>query len=276
MKRRGYSLTNGLVYLLLIIGAVVMLFPFIWEFSSSFKTLGEIFNYPPELIPPEFNLRNYRQLFSRTLFIRWFVNSNVVTAISVILSVFLCALGGFGFAKYNFRLRTPLFAIMISSIVVPFNVILIPLFVLISKFGWVDTYYALIIPFLTPAFGIFLIRQYMVSIPSELLDSARIDGCSEFNIFLRIILPLVKPILGAYAIFQFIFVWNAFLWPLVVLYSEDKYTLPLGLASFIGIRLKDYGMVMAASTLATIPFIIVFSVMQKQFISGLTLGAVKE
>jgi len=199
----------------------------------------------------------------------------MVTALIIILSVFFSSLAGFGFAKYNFRFREPLFFIVLSSLMIPFFVILIPLYVMIVKFRWMDTYYALIIPFMAPAFGIFIMRQYITSIPSELIDSARIDGSSEFGIFFRIIFPLSKPALGAFSIFQFVMSWNSFVWPLVVLRSEEKFTLPIGLANLVGLYFREYGAVMAGSVLVVILPIVFFLLMQKQFISGLTLGSVK-
>lgn len=270
------SLWMVLLHLLLIMGAIVMLLPLFWAVSSSFKTLGEIFNYPPEFIPRRFMIENYSRLFFTVPFARWYLNSLMIATLSITLSVFFSSLAGFGFAKYDFRLREPLFFILIGSLMIPFYVILVPLYVMIVKFRWMDSYYAMVVPFMAPAFGIFLMRQYMASIPSALLDSARIDGCSEFAIYFRIILPLSKPVLGAFAIFQFVFSWNNFLWPLIVLRSQNKLTLPIGLANLLGIHFSEYGMLMAGSVLVVIPVVILFLMMQKQFISGLTLGSVKE
>jgi len=268
VQEKSTTLKVGVVllHLFLCIGAIAMLLPLLWAITSSFKSLGEIFNYPPQFIPTKFNLENYKKLFSLVPFGRYYLNSCMVTALIIILSVFFSSLAGFGFAKYNFRFREPLFFIVLSSLMIPFFVILIPLYVMIVKFRWMDTYYALIIPFMAPAFGIFIMRQYITSIPSELIDSARIDGSSEFGIFFRIIFPLSKPALGAFSIFQFVMSWNSFVWPLVVLRSEEKFTLPIGLANLVGLYFREYGAVMAGSVLVVILPIVFFLLMQKQFI----------
>jgi ABC-type glycerol-3-phosphate transport system permease component len=202
----------------------------------------------------------------------------LVTTLLTILSVFFCSLAGFAFAKYRFALRKPLFAVVLAALIVPFQVILIPLYVITIKLGWMNTYYALVIPFMASPFGIFLMRQFMVdSIPNEVMESARIDGCSEFAIFLKFALPLSRPALGAFAIYQFVFSWNSFLWPLIVLNETEKYTLPVGLQSLFGIfYLKEFGTLMAGSALMIIPVVSLFVFMQKHFVSGLTVGAVKE
>jgi ABC-type glycerol-3-phosphate transport system permease component len=259
-------------------GAIFMLLPLFWCVSSSFKVSGEIFNYPPTLFPKQPTLDNYKELFSKFPYGRWYVNSILVTTLLTILSVFFCSLAGFAFAKYRFVLRKPLFAVVLAALIVPFQVILIPLYVITIKLGWMNTYYALVIPFMASPFGIFLMRQFMVdSIPNEVMESARIDGCSEFAIFLKFALPLSRPALGAFAIYQFVFSWNSFLWPLIVLNETEKYTLPVGLQSLFGIfYLKEFGTLMAGSALMIIPVVSLFVFMQKHFVSGLTVGAVKE
>jgi multiple sugar transport system permease protein/arabinosaccharide transport system permease protein len=266
------------LHLLLIMGAIFMLLPLFWCVSSSFKVSGEIFNYPPTLFPKQPTLDNYKELFSKFPYGRWYVNSILVTTLLTILSVFFCSLAGFAFAKYRFVLRKPLFAVVLAALIVPFQVILIPLYVITIKLGWMNTYYALVIPFMASPFGIFLMRQFMVdSIPNEVMESARIDGCSEFAIFLKFALPLSRPALGAFAIYQFVFSWNSFLWPLIVLNETEKYTLPVGLQSLFGIfYLKEFGTLMAGSALMIIPVVSLFVFMQKHFVSGLTVGAVKE
>jgi ABC-type glycerol-3-phosphate transport system permease component len=271
----GRSLTVSLLHGVLIVGAAVMIVPFVWTISSSFKTMGEIFNYPPVLIPSKLNLQNYSNLFTKVPFDRWYFNSLFLGVVSTALSVFFSSLAGYGFAKYTFRFQSALFSVLIASLIIPFQVVLIPLFVLMVKIQWIDSYLALIIPGMAPAFGIFLMRQYMVTIPSELLDAARIDGAGEFGIYWRIVLPLARPALGALTILQFMGSWNSFLWPLVVLRSKEKYTLPIGLANLLGLYQREYGMVMAGSFLVALPIIVLFFMMQKQFIAGLTLGSVK-
>jgi multiple sugar transport system permease protein len=268
----------GLLYVGLLAWGAFSILPFLWAFSASFKHLTEIFRYPPTFLPESFNLVNYVNLFSKQHFPRWYVNSVGLSTVSTILVVFFSSLGGFAFAKYSFRLKSVLFTVVIGSMIIPFQLILTPLYAEMNALKWLNTYWALIVPWVAPAFGIFLMRQYMVTIPSELLDAARIDGCSEFRIYGQVVLPLARPALGTLAIYQFMGSWNSFLWPLVVLRDIRLYTLPLGLATLLGLvqsQSIDYGMIMAGAFLTALPIIILFLFMQRQFISGLTLGSVK-
>lgn len=268
----------GIFYIILIVWGTFSILPFLWAFSSSFKRLSEIFRYPPSLLPDRFNLTNYINLFTKQHFPRWFANSVMLSAVTTILVIFFCALAGFAFAKYQFRLKNVLFTLVIGSMIIPFQLILTPLYMEMNALKWLNTYWALIIPWIAPAFGIFLMRQYMVTLPDELLDAARIDGCSEFRIFGQIILPLARPALGTLAIYQFMNSWNNFLWPLIVLRDQELFTLPLGLATLLGLVQSesiDYGMIMAGAFMTSLPIIVVFLFMQEQFISGLTLGSVK-
>jgi ABC-type glycerol-3-phosphate transport system permease component len=272
-------LYSVIVHALLVGGAAITVLPFLWMILGSFKTTTEIFRYPPALLPDRWIVANYVDLFRLTLFARWYGNSLSVAAIGTLAVLFFSSLAGFGFAKYEFRGREVLFNVLIASMIIPFGVILIPLFVLVSRAGMLDKYMTLIVPFMAPAFGIFMMKQFMASIPSELLDSARIDGAQEFGIYARIVLPLLRPALGALTVFTFLGSWNSFLWPLVVLRSVRNYTLPVGLATLVGIGTggrTEYGMLLSGATLISLPVIAVFLLMQRQFIAGLTLGSVKE
>ncbi len=219
---------------------------------------------------------NYRNLWETVPFNRYFINSVFIATASTLLTLFFCSLGGYAFAKYQFRGKTILFGILLASMMIPFQVLLVPLFGLMYDIGWLNSYKAIIIPFSVGAFGIFLMRQFIVTIPSELLDAARIDGCSEFGIYYRIVLPIIKPALGALTIYTFLSSWNGYLWPLIVLRDEEKYTLPIGLANLIGIYRQDYGMLMAGTLLSLLPIVILFLAMQREFVQGITLGSVKE
>lgn len=219
---------------------------------------------------------NYRKLWQAVPFNRYFINSVFIATASTLLALFFCSLGGFAFAKYQFRGKTILFGIMLASMMVPFQVLLVPLFGLMYDIGWLNSYNAIIFPFSVGAFGVFLMRQFIVTIPSELLDAARLDGCSEFAIYYRIVLPIIKPALGALTIYTFLSSWNGYLWPLIVLRDEAKYTLPIGLANLIGIYRQDYGMLMAGTLLSLLPIVILFLAMQREFVQGITLGSVKE
>ena len=219
---------------------------------------------------------NYRNLWKTVPYNRYFINSVFIATASTLLTLFFCSLGGYAFAKYQFRGQKILFGILLASMMVPFQVLLVPLFGLMYDIGWLNSYKAIIIPFSVGAFGVFLMRQFIVTIPSELLDAARIDGCSEFAIYYRIVLPIIKPALGALTIYSFLGSWNGYLWPLIILRDEAKYTLPIGLANLVGIYRQDYGMLMAGTLLSLMPIVILFLAMQREFVQGITLGSVKE
>ena len=219
---------------------------------------------------------NYRNLWKSVPYNQYFINSVFIATASTLLTLFFCSLGGYAFAKYQFRGKTILFGILLASMMIPFQVLLVPLFGLMYDIGWLNSYKAIIIPFSVGAFGVFLMRQFIVTIPSELLDAARIDGCSEFGIYYRIVLPIIKPALGALTIYSFLSSWNGYLWPLIVLRDEAKYTLPIGLANLIGIYRQDYGMLMAGTLLSLLPIVVLFLAMQREFVQGITLGGVKE
>ena len=219
---------------------------------------------------------NYRNLWKTVPYNRYFVNSIFIATASTLLTLFFCSLGGYAFAKYQFRGQKILFGILLASMMVPFQVLLVPLFGLMYDIGWLNSYKAIIIPFSVGAFGVFLMRQFIVTIPSELLDAARIDGCSEFGIYYRVVLPIIKPALGALTIYSFLGSWNGYLWPLIILRDEVKYTLPIGLANLVGIYRQDYGMLMAGTLLSLMPIVILFLAMQREFVQGITLGGVKE
>lgn len=271
-------LRKAVLYVVLLGVAIVTLFPFYWLAVASVKNSAEIFVYPPTLVPLVWTFENYQTLIATTEYVRWYANSVLTSAVYIVGSVFFCSLAAFGFAKYEFVGKRVLFIIVVGSMMIPFQIIVIPLYVLMNSIGWVNRYEALIVPWLASAFGIFLMRQYLVTIPSELMDAARIDGASEFRIFYQIIMPLAKPALGALAVFQFLASWNSFLWPLIILRSSDAYTLPIGIAGFVqmtGFGATMYGTMSAASFLAAVPIILLFFLMQRQFIEGLTVGAVK-
>jgi multiple sugar transport system permease protein len=275
---RRYGSTTAL-YFVLGFGLLLCLLPLLWTLSSSFKIPSEVFDYPPSVIPHDWTAHGYLSLFDDFPFIRWVINSLVIAGVATVIGVFICALGGYGFAMYEFPGKRFLFAVMLSSMMVPFVVLLIPLFRLITFFNWVDTYQALIVPWLGPAFGIFMMRQFIVqSISPEMLDAGRIDGAGEFGIFWRLVLPVSRPALAALAVWLFLNVYNSFLWPLVVLSTQERLTLPLGLNSILasqGISQSDYGVVMAGAILAAAPALLLFIALRKQFIEGLTLGSVK-
>lgn len=262
------------IYIILGIFAVFSIIPFYWTIISSFKPRHEIFEIPSVLIKNS-TLTNYKQLFTDTQYVRWFSNSLIVALAYTLLVLFFCSLGGFAFAKYEFVGKNVLFLIILGSMTIPIWMIVLPLFIWFSKLGLMNTYWALILPNAANAFGIFLMRQYIQGVPSEIIDSARIDGCSEFRIYYQIILPTIKPAIGALGVYAFLSSWNDFISPLVFMRSVDMYTLPIGLFSFMGQRAPEYAMLMGGGIISTIPPLIAFLILQKQLVAGLTLGAIK-
>jgi multiple sugar transport system permease protein len=259
---------------------LLTLYPLLWMISASFKPLSEIYSFPPTVIPQGFTFANYARLFKDWRFGNWYINSLTVAILITIAVLFFTSLAGFGFAKYRFRGNKVLFLLMLGSTMIPFQLILIPLFIMMSQLKWTNTYMSLIVPFMAPAVGIFLMRQFIMSIPNELIEAARIDGASEFGIYLRVMLPLVRPALAAQAVLTFLGSWNSYLWPAAVLRRADSLTLPVGMANMLGGVTAGseppIGALMAGATLVTIPVVLVFVSVQKQYIAGLTAASVKE
>ncbi len=280
MTKAQRRIRQVLLNLAVAVGGVFFLVPFAWMVSASFKTTQEIFSYPPTLIPNAPTLANYERLFSNWPFPNWYGNSLVVSVLTTVMVLFFSSLAGFAFAKYRFRGQTALFLLLLGSSMIPFPILLIPLFILVANIGWVNSLEALIIPFMAPAIGIFLMRQFISYLPSELLDAARIDGASDFRTYWQIVIPLVLPGLATLGILTFLGSWNNYLWPLVVLRSSDSMTLPVGMAAMMtGVAAGSappYGPAMAASVLVSIPIIVVFLFLQRYYIAGLTLGGVKQ
>ena len=274
MKPRRISIV--VTILLLAMVSIVMIFPFYWMLISSFKPIGRIFTVPLDVVPREFTLASYKKLITQTPFLRWYFNSVLITAAYTLLALFFSTLAGFGFAKYDFKGKNVLLVIVLGSMMIPLHSLVIPLFMLLIRLGWVNTYHGVVIPFAANAFGIFYISQYLTTVPSDLIDAGRIDGCSEFGIYRMIILPLLKPALGVLTIYFAMTSWNWFLWPLVVMRAENLFPLNVGLSTFISDYRQRYDELMAASVLCVIPIIALFLSMQKQFVSGLTAGSVKQ
>jgi multiple sugar transport system permease protein len=255
---------------------VVFVFPLVWALSGSLKQRGDIFEYPPKLIPSPFTSENYNNLLSTEPFLKWFGMSVGTALLSTVISVFVCALAGYAFAKFRFRGKQILFTIMFSSLSVPFAVILVPLFILIVKSNLSNPWFALVVPWVAPAFGIFMMQQYIIqSIPDEILEAGRIDGCTEFGLFWRVVVPLLRPALGALGVWSFLQTYNSFLWPLVVVSDPDQFTLPLGLNILFQSQNRSFDLVLAGAVLASIPTILVFLLLRKQLLEGLAAGAVK-
>lgn len=262
------------------LGALLVAYPFVWMIVSSLKMQSEIFGQPLSLIPHHLFFQNYVNLFKGWPFFRWYVNSVWIALVITGSTLLFSALGGYGFAKYHFKGRGWLFTIVLMSLSVPFQSILIPLFSEMGFMHLVNNYLSLIVPFIAPPIGIFLMRQFMYGVPDELLDAARMDGCGEFILFVRIVLPLLKPAMGALAIITFVGTWGNFLWPLIMLNNTAKFTLPLGLYALLSDASSggtaQYGEMLAGSTLASLPPVILFLIMQRSFVMGITMGGVKD
>lgn len=251
----------------------LVLTPVLWAVLSAFKSRADIF--AGDVWPRRWSLENFDDLLAKTLYLRWMFNSLVVALASTLLGLLFCSLGGYAFAKFSFPGKTVMFWIVIASVSIPAFTTVIPLFGWLARLGLLDTYIVLILPFAANAFGIFLMRQYAMAVPDELLDAGRIDGAGEFRLYWSVVLPLLRPALGTVGVLIFIASWNSYIWPLVMMRTDEMMTLPVGVAALKGDQLPEYGMLMAASVLSSVPIIIAFLIMQRQFIAGLTQGAVK-
>ena len=260
---------------ILLVGVFLTIMPFVYMVSASFKPGSELFSIPVRVFPDDLYLGNYELLFGETSFLRWFANSVFVALARTVIAITLSLMAGYAFAKFEFRFKRPLFFLVIATLTLPLYVILVPLFSMMATLGWMDTYWALILPFTAQAIGIFLARQQLLGIPNELLEAARIDGASEWGIFTRIVVPLAQPVIAVMGILFFTASWNDYIWPLIVLTSDEKFTVSLGLPSLIGPYSQEYGAVMAGSFLGTLPIIITFLIFQRRFIEGIMAGAMK-
>jgi len=270
------NIRRSLIYVLLCVGVIITLAPFVWMLSTSFKTQSAVFTIPPQWIPRPFTFEQYRKLFKEINFFVHFKNSLIVSVLVTFFSLFINSLAGFAFAKYRFSGKNKMFTALLGAIMIPGQVTMIPVFLMLKKMGMLNSYWGLVIPCSASVFAIFFFRQFISTIPNELIESARIDGCSEFGIYWRIILPLCKPILATLAIFTFMSSWNDFLWPLIVMTNESKYTLPVALANLNGQYTTQYPLLMAGSVIVVVPVIIIFLFAQKYVISSIASTGLKE
>lgn len=264
-----------LLFVIMCIVALFMVIPFVWSFSTSLKAVGEVFDYPPKWIPESLHWNNYSQVLKVAPFSRYMINSIIVSGIITILTLLTGSLAAYAFARLEFWGRDLLFMIYLGTMMIPGQVTMIPNFILIKLLGWTDTYTGLILPSVFTALGVFLLRQFFMTIPKEYEEAAKIDGASRFYIYLYIILPLAIPALSTLAVFTFVFQWNNLMWPLVVINKEAMKTLTLGLASFQGMHSTNWSLLMAAATIGIIPSFIIFILGQKYLIKGVTLSGLK-
>lgn len=264
-----------ILYVLLIAGSIVMMFPFVWMVSTSFKTVGAIAQMPPQIIPRPIDLSNYETVWNKVNFARFTLNSFLIVGADMVGALLSCALVAFGLAMFDFKGRKLLFGVMLATLMVPGQVTMIPTYFIWKTFRALDTYFPLIVPsFLAGPFGIFLIHQYIKALPKELYESATIDGCSPPGIFFKVYLPLCKPALAALAVFTFMGAWNNTLGPLIYLQTRSRYTLPLGLL-FLKSENPNQALLMAGAVIITVPVVVVYLLAQKQFIQGIASTGLK-
>lgn len=273
MKRAAQAV---LLYGVLGSAAVVTLLPLLWMVSASFMPTGEATAVPPRLFPSTATLEHYRVLFTRLSLARYAMNSALLAGGVTLISLLLNSMAGYAFAKFHFGGRDRIFQILLAALVIPGQVAMLPLFLMLKEMGVINTYWGVIIPGMASVFGIFLIRQYALSIPGSLLDAARIDGAGEFRIYWSLVLPACTPILVTLAIFTFMGTWNDFLWPLIVLTDDRLYTLPVAIANLAGEHVQDIELMMAGAVLTVLPVVVVFVALQRYYIAGILSGSIKE
>ncbi|MFD7306604.1 carbohydrate ABC transporter permease [Promicromonospora sp. NPDC059942] len=265
-----------LLNVVLLLGLTASLGPLVWMVVSSVKPEGEIRQFPPTLFPEQPTWDNYTELFASLDFPRFFANSVIVALVVTVGSVLFSAMVGYALAKLDFPGRRALFLLIMGTLMVPGMVTFVPLFVLVANLDLINTYAALILPFLAAPFGVFLMRQFMLDIPDELLDAARVDGAGEFRTFFAVVLPQTKPALATLGILTFLGSWNNFLWPLVAVQSADKYTLPVALALYsTGQNTVQYGLLVAGATVIVLPILIVFLALQRHIVQGISTTGLK-
>ncbi|MCB2145471.1 MAG: carbohydrate ABC transporter permease [Deltaproteobacteria bacterium] len=266
---------RAIVYSLLVVFSIGCLVPIVWLVVSAFKANADFQAYA--FVPPvdRLTMANFPSLFKQMPFLRFMVNSFFVAGATVIVQLFFSSLGGFALAKYEFAGKKAIMGVMLATMMIPGPVLLAPMYELIYHLRLIDSHLGLIVPGMVNVFGMFLFRQSMLSVPDEMLQAARMDGCNEFQIFWHVVMPVSRPIVGAFCLIAFMGTWNSFLWPQIILQSSDRFTLPIGLNQMVGVYEADYGAMMAGTLLAVLPVVMLFFLLQKEFIAGLTKGAVK-
>lgn len=264
-----------LVHAVLLIFAVFVVVPLYWMLKSAFGSNEEIFASPVRWLPTSFHPENFPAALASAPFARYFFNSFLVALAVTLTTVVTSALAGYGFAKFEFPAKRLLFGLVLASLMIPFQAIMIPLFVLVRELGWLNTYAGLIVPGAVSGFGIFLMRQFMSRVPDTLIEAAKIDGCGEFAAFTRVVLPMARPALAALAVLSFLASWNNFLWPLIVAQSPAMSTVPLGLAQFRGSYFTNYTQLLAVATLATLPVVALYILMQQQIVGSFASSGIK-
>ncbi|MBH0170315.1 MAG: carbohydrate ABC transporter permease [Bacillota bacterium] len=268
MKKRTAG--RKALYVILVVYAIITVIPFLWALSSSFKTLGEIVSGSINFIPKEFTLDNYKQIFTREpLFGRWLFNSLFIATVGTLLNLLFNSMAGYALARLSFPGKKSIFLMILAVLMIPFQVTLIPNFLILKELGWLNSYQGMIIPGAVNATFIFMMRQFFINFPKEVEEAAAIDGLGRFGTFFRIVLPLAKPALAAQTIFVFMAFWNDFMRPLIILSDQDMFTLPLGLNSFKGQFISFWNYIMAASMVFTLPIIVLYAFFNRYFVKGI-------
>jgi multiple sugar transport system permease protein len=272
---RGWRLPFSPWHLILFPVAVVFALPLSWMILSSFMSYAQINQFPPTIITESLHRDGWNTVFGDSEFPRWFLNSTIVALVTVVSNLVFCSLAGYAFARLRFRGSTTLFLLILVTLIIPFQLTMIPTFIVMDKLGIVDTLAALIVPSLVLPLGVFLMRQFFVNLPREVEEAARIDGCSRLGVLLHVALPLARPALSTLAALTFLLMWNDLLWPLIAITSDQNATLPLGLTTFQGQHTQDFSAVMAGNVITVVPVLIAFLLAQRTFIESLTSSAVK-
>ena len=272
-QRQSDAVIQAVCYFFLILGGITMIVPFVWMIATSFKPASEI--YMGNFFPQAATFENYREVVLKTLFPRWYLNSFICATLSTLSVVFFDSLVGYTLAKYDFAGKNLIFVLILSTLMVPTEMLIIPWYIMSVNFHWADSYWGIIFPGVITASGIFLMRQFMSGVPNDLIDAGRIDGVSEFGLYWRVALQLTKPALAALLIFNFLGNWNAYIWPLIVSSAREMLTLPVGLGFFSGEAGSDWHLIMTANTLSVVPLLTVFVIFQRQIIQGIALTGLK-
>ncbi|WP_166983219.1 carbohydrate ABC transporter permease [Paramicrobacterium fandaimingii] len=255
--------------------ALVFVIPFVQMILAALSPAAELVKFPPPFVPSALTFENFAKLFATTNVLQWVMNSVLVSAVAILAHIILCSLAGYGFARLRFRGRNMSFFLIIATIMLPTQLLMIPTYILFSKIGLINTLGAAMVPWLASAFGIFLMRQFFLSLPAELEEAGMLDGCSRWGIFFRIVLPLAKPALATLAIFTLLSSWNDLIWPLIAINDPSAFTIQLGIANFQGARQTEWGLLMAGNVIAVLPLVVFFLIAQKQFIQTMTFSGLK-
>lgn len=275
-KKRRHSVGDIFTYTFLMLVTIFSVFPFYWMFVIGSNETSAINKFPPKMLPGMNFIENAAKVFDKIDFLKSVFNSFIVSSLITISVLFFCSLAGFAFAKLKFKGRNQIFVFVIATMMVPAQLGLIPMYMIISKLGWINSLNAVIVPGMVNAFGVFWMRQYIsATIPDELMDAGRVDGCSNFRLYWNIIIPTIRPALATLGLITYMNVWNDFLWPLVVLKDKSVHTIQIALRTLNGAYYQDYAMILAGTFMATLPILVIFLFFSKQFIAGLTEGAVK-